>query len=252
MMSRSASTIPGLCAEYIRLADEALERRPFALPDINDLAAIQLPNSGIKSARHTGGDQFRLGWPFVAIQMDDSRGERTERYVDQSYFVAMQLFAYAGCHLGLMPSKTVKGEPPRWYLAYGKKEHQLRRIIANTGPGSDTRQKHPTANPATDGRSDAHYDYRRVTLTWKPKSEVRAAGHETRSKSRGREEAIIFAVEQFKQKPEDSRLAEIRKRDAINPSVFEALLREALRVADRMHDAFLEARPGVSRNGSLR
>jgi len=232
----SALALWDACGEFIRRANDAVFGASFEPPALPDDALIMLPHSGIKNIRTGGQDRFNLGWPFVAVEIDDPGhpGERKERYFDPWYFVAMQLFALCGCKLALLDSKKVRGVPPRWYAEY-QGRHQLRRIIADTPEGRDTRQRHPNAKRDSNGRSDAHYDYRKITFATLPKAAVRALDQLTRAKSRRREDAILSAVGmQQEQHEHHSRVGSAAPQ--FSTADFEERLREALAIADELHE----------------
>lgn len=235
---KSALALWDACGEYIRRAKEALSAASFEPPAPADDALIMLPHSGIKNIRTDGQDRFNLGWPFVAVEIDDPghSGERKERYFDPWYFAAMQLFALSGCTLGLFDSKKIPGEPPRWYAEY-QGRHPLRRIIANTPPGHDTRQRHPTAKLNGGRRSDAHYDYRKITFAPVAKTAVRALGQLTRAKSRRREDTILFAMDLLRVQHEHHSRAGCPP-PPFSAADFEKRLREALAAADNLHCRF--------------
>lgn len=206
--------------------------------DLLDAAApsnSRCPHSSIIASRSGGKDRFKLGMPFVAAQIEDQRAsgeERNERYFDPYYFMVMSIMELAGGTFYFGRSKYGK----YWFLVYngpdGKTgEHSLRRLIANTPPLSDTRKALVL--------EDDHYDYRRATLAWTAKRAVRKLGQKTRSHARGREEAIAFAIELFKQQLayyRGSRLPGLE----LSLEEYELLLREALSVADAIHEALNE------------
>ena len=241
---KSANALWDACGEYLRQAEDALRATPFEPPVLPEDVLVTLPLSAIKTIRTKGKDHFDLGWPFAAIKIEDAAhpGERTERYFDQWYFVAMQLFGLAGCRLALRNSKLVRGEPRRWYAEY-QGQHQLRRIIAGTPAGRDTRQRHPTAKPSPDGRTDAHYDYRRITFRPTPKPKVRAQGQLTRSKSKTREDAVLFATDLLGRQHDHHAQAGMAP-PSFSASDFQQRLRTALAIADDMHERFAKEWPG--------
>lgn len=232
----SALALWKACDEYLNCAKAASSGPSFEPPEMPKDALIALPDSGMKAIRTSGEDRFHLGWPFVAIKIDDTDhpGDRKERHFDPWFFVAMQLFAIAGCRLGLRHSKKIKGEPDRLYAEY-QQRHQLRRIIVNTPAGCDTRERHPTAKRDRNGRGEAHYDYRRITLFSLPKPKVRTQGHLTRAKSRRREDAIVFAVDMLRlQKDHHTRVGTAAP--PFSPDEFEQRLRAMLKAADNLHE----------------
>lgn len=232
--TQNANELLTRCRDYIQRSKIAVTTQPFSPPDVSPVAKILLPDCGIESARADGEDRYGLGWPFVAFTV--AKGEN-ERYVDPWFFVAMQLFAVAGCEIRLAPSKTKPGEPKRSYLCYDKKNHSLRRLIADTPPTRDAWQLHPTAKSLADGRSDGHYDYRRVTAKNPSKVRVRKAGYKTRLKGKGRKEAIAFAADNLERGRDTSGLQ-------ISPDELKALLNEAFEMADAMHEKMLKRLKG--------
>jgi hypothetical protein len=181
------------CREYLEEAKEFLESRREELPDPSDIAEARFPGSAIVKARHQGDDKFNRERPFIAavIKDRDAQAEqRSERYFDPWYFVTMVLMELPGGRFHFDRSKHGR----YFYLAYVGPEakegrYSLLRIIANASSSADTRQGR---------RKDAHYDYRRATLKQTAKKSIRQSGQKTRSSSRGREEAIQFAIELFK------------------------------------------------------
>ena len=192
-----------------------------SLPDAKLLEITEtdrVPGGSILNA--TAGED-ELG-PFIEVTIEDRDApdeRRTPRYVDPWYFLFMLLAEVAGGRFRFDRSKR-----QQYYfltLVGPKKEgnFSLRRIIANTPQGSDTRQ--------TRGVRHGHYDYRRVTLKPTKKRVVRSEGYKTRSLSRGRDAAIAFVTALLQQQ-------RTGPSSTIAPGRLDELLNRAIRLADEM------------------
>jgi hypothetical protein len=219
----------GRCRWYLKEAKKFLDGSRTDLPDPSGIVDARFPQTSILMARHTGEDKFGRGTPFIAAFVQDTEQPEKrwpEIYFDPWYFVIVLLLELAG---GRFRFDLSKGKYR--YLAYAGPEstegnHYLRRIIANTPSGADTRQR---------GVDGSRADYRRVTLKKARKASIRQRGQETRKTSRVREDAIKFAVDVFKR--------QLKGRGKttppvlhLNPDKYEQLLREAFDIADRMHE----------------
>jgi hypothetical protein len=223
------------CREFLKQAEEFLDGSRPDLPDASPIADARFPRSSILWARCAGVDRFKRDTPFVAARLEDrdrTGEQRSERYFDPWYFVVMLLLELPGGRFRFDGSKN----DTYFYLAYAgpvgsEGNYYLRRIVADTSTEEDTR----------DEGGDSHYDYRRATLKKMAKKVIRQAGQETRSASRDREDAIQFASELFNRQhkaKEEGRPPVLN----LNPEKYEALLRQAFKIADRMHEKILALR----------
>lgn len=245
---RPAREAYAACLKYLKQAAAYVQGKRETLPDASPIVSARFPQSSILSASLV--EEARgLRWPTIEAVIHDQSappGEvRSKRYFDPWYFVAMLLMEIAGGRFRFDRSNRRQF----FYVAYAgpvgrEGNFYLRRIIANTPPWADTRD--------SKGKDDAHYDYRRPTLSWVLKDVVKAMGQDTRRQSRVRDEAVRFAVRLFERQiaaQSGKRVTRASKMPGLNisPAAYQELLGYALYVADAMHEKFsLEGRSVAS------
>ena len=245
---RPAREAYAACLKYLKQAAAYVQGKRETLPDASPIVSARFPQSSILSASLVEEARW-LRWPTIEAVIHDQSappGEvRSKRYFDPWYFVAMLLMEIAGGRFRFDRSNRRQF----FYVAYAgpvgrEGNFYLRRIIANTPPWADTRD--------SKGKDDAHYDYRRPTLSLVLKDVVKAMGQDTRRQSRVRDEAVRFAVRLFERQiaaQSGKRVTRASKMPGLNisPAAYQELLGYALYVADAMHEKFsLEGRSVAS------
>jgi hypothetical protein len=169
------------------------------------------------------------GRAIVVPMMDPKdRASTHDRHFDPWYFAAMRLFELPGGGFLLRPSKLTY-----YHVRYASPTnvgsgHQLSRIVANTPFWADTTHGGPLEKP--------YRDYRRASLQWSSKSDIKQLGLETRSISSERLDAIRFAAGLFKQQLEGR---EPKDCLGLRPSSYQRLLAASLHIADAVNEKLL-------------
>lgn len=236
-MAKRMSTVAKVTDEEATAAlKECFDYLQSALKFLNEKAALPDPSGILKARFHVGSLQANPSnssdgpqGPVVVLMADPKDPSTThERLFDPWYFAAMRLFELPGGRFLLRPSKI-----KYYHIRYAGPTnvsvgYQLSRVIARTPFWADTGHGGPLGK--------TYRDYRRTSLHFQSKLDIRKLGLKTRSLASERIDAIRFATQLLERKPEGQSLQD---RMSISSATYQKLLGASLEIADEVHEKLL-------------